>query len=694
MPRTVGDIAKQGLTELPMTLADELAGIIRGSAKTTLGAPGDINEIARDYVVPVLPYRFRQILEGLQNAPAPFPTSEELEKKFPPVLPKGADRSRKIAADIGEGAGELIPVDPFALVGMAGRTAKRGLKAADTIFSNAPSAGGRKSQRGIIKAPGGNWLNNHVLEKELKQLQMSNQASYGDPIKTMNDLRERYTPEVLETLPLSQRNQVAASYDRLQKNIAVNKWIDSNLGNYVKKQMGTEGDPVRALAERGVTHKYFGDEYTGNAGASTVIRREKAGFPGEGVGVSPEARQWEHASDIALRDRPASNFLNNDLLGNAELRSNNQWLNKVDPNTNVNYLSYGATDELGFDKLVDTLYSDMEAGNIRPEQLNKLTVPDAVQRTFNANEAARKAKEAAEAAAVRANLSLNPYKEYPSGHKWITLPDPTESDEAMKSVRDIGCQGGWCTQREAEAAHYGNPEEGNALHVLLDPSGKPHVQIHVESIPQNEIFLGKGLPQDIYHQLNEQAKDWTIQRSNELGRDINDVYHSIDRHNKFKELENQFRTDNPQYQYPQSITQIKPFSNTWNSQMVADATKKNPNYRKEIEPFLQDFVKSGNWARVDDLANTGLLKLSDIFNPVQAVAAKELAENFPKYMTPAEAQALKDKFAETYQVKKTSEEPPMPDLITGFKRGGKVNLEDQYRLNKLNGTISGTQHRM
>ena len=29
----------------------------------------------------------------------------------------------------------------------------------------------------------------------------------------------------------------------------------------------------------------------------------------------------------------------------------------------------------------------------------------------------------------------------------------------------------------------------------------------------------------------------------------------------------------------------------------------------------------------------------------------------------------------------------------GMKKGGKVNLEDQYRLNKLNGTISGTQYR-
>ncbi len=36
----------------------------------------------------------------------------------------------------------------------------------------------------------------------------------------------------------------------------------------------------------------------------------------------------------------------------------------------------------------------------------------------------------------------------------------------------------------------------------------------------------------------------------------------------------------------------------------------------------------------------------------------------------------------------TQEEKPQ-----GMKKGGKVNLEDQYRLNKLNGTISGTQYR-
>ena len=701
MPRTVGDIAKQGLTELPMTLADELAGLIRGSAKTTLGLPGDMNEIARDYVVPVLPYRFRQILEGLQNAPAPFPTSEELEKKFPPVLPKGADPSRKMAVRIGEGAGEFAPVDPFALIGRAGRTAKRGLKAADTIFSNAPSAGGRKSQRGIIKAPGGNWLNDHVLEKELKQLQMSNQASYGDPVKTMNDLRERYTPEVLETLSPQHRNQVAESYDRLQKNIAVNKWIDSNLGNYVKKQMGTEGDPVRALAERGVTHTYLGDEYTGNAGASTIVRREKAGFPGEGVGVSPEARQWEHASDVALRNRQASDFLNNDLLGNAETRSNNQWLNKVDPSTNVNYLSYGAADELGFDKLVNTLYSDLEAGNIRSEQLNKLTVADAVQRTFNANEAARKAKELAEAEAVKANLSLNPYKEYPSGHKWVELPDAADSPENLKAIQSIGCQGGWCTQDADNALSYGGTDYEekrlSRLYALLDKSGKPHAQIHVVPGELNKSDFDRNIPQDIKDKLMAKAQAKSLATQNSPF-----VTSRLTPEQQYKYLAQRHIENNP-YHGPQVIGQIQPMSNSWDSQMVSDQLKKNPNYRKEIEPLMQDFVRSGNWQSVAGLENTGLVRTAQRMNPTFSPLEREtlmgLGYEVPRYATPEEVMALKtvlEKNSGEFPVINGEEPPvpPMPDLITGFKMGGKVNLEDQYRLNKLNGTILGTQHRM
>lgn len=677
MPRTVGDIAKQGLTELPMTLADELAGLIRGSAKTTLGAPGDINELARDYVVPILPYRFRQILEGLQNAPAPFPTSEELEKKFPPVLPKGADPSRKIAARIGEGAGEWIPVDPFAVVGMAGRTAKRGLKAADTIFSNAPSAGGRKSQRGIIKAPGGNWISDHVLQTELENIKRGlRSAEHSDnPEFELKYMRNYYTPERLNALDPKERELTARLFNDLQNTVAMNKWVDSNLGNYVKKQMGTEGDPVRALAERGITHKYLGDQYNGTAEGWTARRRAELGFPEGGVGVSPEARSWEHASDVSIRPIAAKEITSKDM-GQLE---KDPWLTKLDPNTPVHRLGYGAMDELGFPELVGHLENELLAGRIRPEQLNKVSMPDAVQSVFAKNEAERKAKEAAEAAAIRANLSLNPYKEYPSGHKWIELPDPNESEQAMKTVQDIGCQGGWCTQQEYNAKDYGDRKMGNSLYALIDPSGKPHVQVHTVTSPQDlQRAIGNMTPEQ-----EEQVKS-ALQKNHNIELDDYGIpLHDEDspRYNAAERQEYVNLFGMP----PPRVSQIKPFSNTWSSPMVADATKKNPNYRQDIEPFLQDFVKSGKWSYVNDLENAGLAHRNDMLNHFERSELQKLGIDIPEYVTLPESQEFRAKL-------KPRIEPPKPDLMNDlangdwepeFKRGGKVHSKRKHTTHHL-----------
>jgi hypothetical protein len=666
--RTVGDIAKQGLTELPMALADELAGLLRGSTKTTLGAPGDIYQL----VAPKLPYRVQQILErtGAGEALNKLPTSEELNQTFTPVIPEGADPYRNIAAQAGESAGEWMPVDPFASIGAAGSAVGRGLKAADTIFSSAPSAGSRAAQRGVIKMPGGNWLNDHVLDKELKQLKLRTPASNRDPVQVLNELREVYTPEVLENLPLSQRNQVAESYNQLQQNIALNNWVDSNLGNYVKKQMGTESDPVRALAEEGITHQDF-PNYGGTPSNLLKTRRATRGFPEHGMATSPEARAWEHASDMALRSTPAGQ------ISIPEELATNQWLQKVPADTPINYLATGATEHLGFDKIVQNLKNDLAAGDIRPEQLNKISMPDAVQRVFEKNEAERKAKEAAELEAIKANLALNPYKEYPSGHKWVELPDTEASPENLKAVQDIGCQGGWCTKEADNAEYYGMHEAGNKLYALIDPSGKPHTQIHVSTTPPKEQSFTGLIPQDTLAQLQKQAQDIAAEKYKDAPMPFPFSMKAYTQ-NEYRNLVKQYRQENPEFNYPSNITQIKPFSNVWNSQMVQDATKKNPNYRQDIEPFLQDFVRSGNFADVQDLENAGLIplnKTSDIAKFLQ-----DAGQTVPKYLTQDEL---------TEAIKNRAKTLGLP-----YKHGGKVKLEDQYRLHKLNGTISGTKYRM
>jgi hypothetical protein len=684
-----------------MAMADELAGLLRGASKTTLGLPGDLNDIARD-IVPVLPYRFRQILEGLQNAPAPFPTSDELDKKWSPAVPKDAPAARKMAAKAGESVGEWTPFNPVTLTKMAGRTAGRGLKAADTIFSSAPRSGSRAAQRGVVKAPGGNWLNEHVLDRELEGLKTSKMRGHRSAEANLAEMIKTWPESEILKLPESQQRLVRLSFDNLRQDVALNKWVDSNLGNYVKKQMGTEGDPVRALAEQGITHKNL-PNYGGTPSELLKRRRSEAGFPEHGMATSPEARAWEHASDIAIRSKPAWKI--NDP---AEVEKN-QWLQKVPDRTPINYLGVGATEDLGFDKIVQSLQEDMIAGNIRPEQLNKISMPDAVQRVFTKKEAERKAKEAAELLAIKANLSLNPYKEYPSGHKWVELPDPFSSPENLKVVQDIGCQGGWCTQEVDNAELYGSHAAGSKLYALLDPSGKPHIQTHVKTTaPKDQSFTGL-IPPDTLAQLQKQAQDIAAEKYKDVPSPF-PFSMKANTQQEYFNLVKQYRKDHPEYDYPSYIGQIKPFSNYWGSQMVLDATNKNPNYRQELEPFIQDFVKSRNWDGVSDLSNSGLRRATSIFDQQQQNILKSLGHDVPRYLSPTEADDLRLKLESGTEKLLNSignPTPPTPtrpntleeDLANGewepeYKRGGKVNLEDQYRFNKLNGTILGTKYRM
>lgn len=57
------------------------------------------------------------------------------------------------------------------------------------------------------------------------------------------------------------------------------------------------------------------------------------------------------------------------------------------------------------------------------------------------------------------------------------------------------------------------------------------------------------------------------------------------------------------------ILQMKPWSNSWASQYVKDELVKNPEYVKQIKPYLDDFVLNGDWRDIQDLSNSGLMNV-------------------------------------------------------------------------------------
>jgi hypothetical protein len=178
--------------------------------------------------------------------------------------------------------------------------------------------------------------------------------------------------------------------------------------------MATPDDPVRRLAEEGVVH--IPSEQVGmNRNRAPEVRNR---YGTEQLGRSEAARAWEDASDVSMK-----RFKIKDLA--PDFRE--PWMDKADPNTYVwqtpkaTFGSHYSTDDLGFDHIVDVLKQDLDAGRIRPEQLNKVSMEQAVRRTYEFDqEMAKKMREAQ----IKATEGMPVYREYPEGYRWIELTKP------------------------------------------------------------------------------------------------------------------------------------------------------------------------------------------------------------------------------------------------------------------------------
>jgi hypothetical protein len=619
---------------------------------------------------------------------------------------------------------------------------------------------GANTQSNVVKPYGGNWLGGAdqlaIPENDLRRLKTTTHAN-KDPAETLREMYERYTPEALQSLQVAQRGIVRASMDMLERDAAVNKWIDSNLKNYVKKEMGTRDDPVRKLAEEGIIHTPLREDLD-RAGYLEDIRKAE-GYPAEGMGKSELAKRWENLSDDAIRVTKAGaiqdqantgaklekaraeldahkkqidedfiallkdkgglsdkdrevfdkmpNFQKAEILGDTkykELQGNintllaresgfekragelNPFVSKLDPQTR---LYSGSTYNLGFDHIVDVLKEDLANGRIRPEQLNKVSMEQAVRRTYEYDqEMAKRMREAA----IKQTEGFPTYKEYPEGFRWIEIAPPKELPQGYSAILDdvtssykvvdengkeafprkpnnLGhinvpyfktaeeaiadalqrdprlenalkyegdtmghCVGGYCQ----------DVRDGNTkIYSLRDARGEPHVTVEVRP---SKYALRWDVVKEYMPAATEEAKKLP---NGYTDRDISDIAMRMAKENE-----------------PPSIIQIK--------------GKGNAKPKDDYIPYVQDFVKGSNWSDVGDLKNTGL-------RPIDTVPERARFESagmkLPKYVTDADHEALINEY-----LKLTSHPPdldfmhkaygfPKPDVppdLGGMKRGGVV----------------------
>lgn len=406
---------------------------------------------------------------------------------------------------------------------------------------------------GVIKPRGGQWLTGN-LDRGLSRLKM-------------------------ESIPL---NPQAYRPETVAQAQAINDWVDGPLRKYIMRDLAAPDDPIRKLAETQPIHSpTFEHQFPGGE------------VEGHQMGVNPRAKNWEDWADNEVFPLKAKDVKESTI-------EKYPWVAKLSDDETLWNINSNTINSLGFDHLVDEIANGLQSGEINPESLKSgnFSVEAAVRYVAEKN---RKAQEAATKAAeeeLKNNLLNTPFKEYDDGFKWVELGD-TSDPKAMEACKLIGKHGGWCTQQDWAAEEYGS--NGEKLFALLDPSGKPHAQIHVSKQPDE--MESEALFEKLYDLADSSDQ-------------LSSVYELEGGYSGLRKLVERF-PDTPVGRYAQSIlskvgppriSQIKPMANDWGSQLVRDQLAKDPNYKKKILPKLQDFVKSGEWGGVEDLDNTGLWK--------------------------------------------------------------------------------------
>lgn len=520
----------------------------------------------------------------------------------------------------------FLGADVGALGGLAASLGRRGLS--EFVGSaGRMAAPGPVPQLGVIKPKGGNWEDLQV------QRAVGNLKRPGLNDKGLENLRQRAGQGTLDRY--MQENAT---------NYALNSWIDKTLQKYVRNEMATPEDPVRLLAERGITHRPGGtdlnfDEFETLDWISdeTEMARQLAGFPKEGMAKSPIAKAWENASDDVIWSRTAGE-LAGDLYPKAGLGEKTYleampWLSKVDPNTPVYSAGNLGGEYLGFNHLLDELANATNPDSGLPadlllkyESLPKVTVPQAVERVAKINE--WRAKQKAEADAARAmNPATQVFKEYPdAGYKWVELKEPKDLPEGWRQLPsgDYEMPDGMITSKGfgervlADALKYEGETMGHCvggycpdviegrsrIFSLRDAKGQPHVTVEVQPPGmRNDALFDAGI--DFEGTAMRQVR---LQNPG-IDDESDDFMFAVT--SRAQELAEEWNQKQAKIKQPR-IVQIK--------------GKANQAPKEEYLPFVQDFVKSQQWSDVGDLRNTGLIDLRDQPKRMEALGSRYVSE--------------------------------------------------------------------
>lgn len=445
-----------------------------------------------------------------------------------------------------------------------------------------------------VKQKGGNWLDDTITD-------------------LLRPLKRAEAPTAAEAAARAEPVTVRA----------VNNWIDKQLTRYVKNEMGTPEDPVRALAERGILH--LNPERGMVPSDEVEWMRTHGGLPPEGLGKSELARNWEMASDALIYPFKAGK-----LAAGYNLKQN-PWLAKLPPESPV-YTTQSGLSQVGFPHLIDELGNAVHPDSglprnlqLNPESLQRMGVAQAVEHVAKINKW-RAEQKAASDLEIANNSATQVFKEYPTipgtggqtntrGMRWVQIKDPGavgSPDDLKKALKYEGdvmghCVGGYCEDVKSGRS---------MIYSLRDVKGEPHVTIEVGPNEFTSPFALYDRRSDLIDAVLDKLDPPDVAEfENRTGVPVDEFADewasNIDRH---------IDPGDSAEMGLDLLSQISPKAHARVLEDIAQSSpspvivqikgKQNKDPKDEYLPFIADFIRGGNWSDIYEVPK-GIHQLPD-----------------------------------------------------------------------------------
>ncbi|MFI3135673.1 MAG: PcfJ domain-containing protein, partial [Methylococcaceae bacterium] len=576
----------------------------------------------------------------------------------------------------------------------------------------------------IVKEPGGNWL------------------SGGDSLGSYVDSFKQH------------RNEPGAD--------PMNTWLGKKLHKYMSSDMGTKGDPIRLGVEKWETttrpalvakqqaridkvradqEAYLRDnpgapphalvasqEQVRDLEAAMGLLHGKTGLHFE-PGFAPEypgvrsvegktslSRDWEAASDSAIRSKPASYYLDAPTFdfSNPHIYTD-PWLVKVPPETPVHRLRSDVVD-LQFEHMVDELRNALNPDSglpadllITPRQLETMPIEGAVEHvsSINAWRGAQKAVADKRRALNEATRIHKEYSDDPKGMRWVELqlPEPVIPEGyALGPVSGYPNLVGVIDQVTGRSVSLGaTPEEALRVYKRKERAGVLEDALKYEG-EQLAHCVGGGeyCPKvlsgesRIFSLRDTEGKPYATVETKPSGDPVEDAYGKLPKQEREEiratagvyPADRRFVSQTTQAEEASKIKEVMlklyPELVNMEPQYSIAQIKGRLNRRpaEEAMPYINDFVRSSKWGGVEDLAHTGLLD------------AKKLRQGFSLGLPQSDYQRIVDAgLNEKRDLLNDLDYATADEIVErlqgapGFAKGGLVN-DDEYNPSAIDAIIN------